>query len=154
MGFARKLLLYGMAIATATGVVTAAVHGLEQANARAQPGARITNITAAPYLISPLDVITIGVTVANNAAGADRLSVIMVVRDEMGTPVLQEKQTGIAISENSKQSLSWVWRIPGHLADGTYTVEMTSLNDQGKVLANDSRADAFQVTGSSPSNTG
>ncbi|MBI2953802.1 MAG: hypothetical protein HYY30_05770 [Chloroflexi bacterium] len=156
--YARKGLIYLFALIATASVTAFAALPLQQASpgtaratrsigaaATSQPALRVTGIAATPKTLAPIDVLTVSTSVANDASRVDGLTVQMVVFDETGEPVLQEKQSNIGIAQNGKQAVYWVWRIPDRLADGTYAIQMTVLSGGEREVASDTRDAAFRV---------
>ncbi|MCL5263581.1 MAG: hypothetical protein M1343_00010 [Chloroflexi bacterium] len=143
--YTRRILLSALITAGALALSFLIFRPIPNATAAPVPGLRVLNIAATPATIAPIDVLTVSTTLANDAARVDGLTVEMVVRDRTGQTVLQEKQQGIGISEKDKQSVYWVWRIPGRLTEGAYNVEMRVLGPGQKLLARQTKDSAFWV---------
>lgn len=143
--YARRAIIYGITIVGAMVFAALALYPLQRATANPKPGVRVANIAATPGSVSPVEVLTVSTTLTNDAPAVDNLTVKMVVRNETGEPVLQERQSGIGLAQDDKRSVYWVWRIPNRLADGPYEIEMSVLNGGENVLAADTKEAAFRV---------
>ncbi|MBI2953352.1 MAG: hypothetical protein HYY30_03495 [Chloroflexi bacterium] len=142
--YARKALICGIILVGALVLAAVALYPLE-ANANSQIGVKVTNIRATPVQVNPIDVLTINTTVANDVAAVDDVTIEMIVRDEFGHPVLEERQTRINISHNDKRTVYWSWRIPDRLNDGSYAIDVNVVGAGGNVLATDTNYAAFEV---------
>ncbi len=141
--YTRRTVIGAVAAIMALALATIIVSPLAGATTTAQPAINVAKISATPNTISPIDVLTVSTTMTNNNKRVDGLTVNMVVRDQTGQVVLQQKQSGIGLTD--RQSVYWEWRIPDRLTDGPYAIEMTVLDHNGQVLASGVKDAAFQV---------
>lgn len=139
-------LLLGTALAGILALASFLVAPGVGTQATAKAGAHVSGTSVTPGSVSSLDVVTIKSTVTSDGITAEPLGVVMLVRDETGQTVLEERQTGISLVRQSDLSVYWEWRIPGRLAAGSYSVEMSLVDETGKVLATDTNTQAFRVT--------
>lgn len=145
MMFRLRPLLLGLALAALAVLGFSSVVAIGNTPATAQAGIHVSSTSVTPSSVSTLDVVTIRTTMASDVAFRGHLGVVMVVRDETGQTVLQEKQTGMSLSSGNDLSVYWEWRIPGRLHAGTYSVEMSVVDEGGNVLAVDANPQAFTV---------
>jgi len=112
----------------------------------AAPRISVVSTKVTPSPISTLDVLTIGTTLKNNAQRVDDLYVELKVRAEDGQEVLHAAQRGVGIDGGENQSVYWVWRIPGRLGSGDYTVQIGVYGpDRTTLYAMDETAGGFHV---------
>lgn len=140
----RRALLYGLVSAVALFIGLMGISTVSGSAARGG-GVTIAEIAATPAIISPIDVLTIRTTVANDGMTVDDLTVRMVVWDASGQAVLQERQSGVGLDSRDRRAVYWVWRIPDRLSDGAYGIEMVVLDRNSNLLARASLDTAFVV---------
>ena len=143
--YTRRILLSALITVSALALSFFALRPMPHANAATAPGVRVLSISATPETISPIDVLTVSTSLINDTVRQDGLTVEMLVRDETGQTVLQEKQRGIGIPAKDKQSVYWEWRIPGRLTQGAYDVEMRVLDRGEQLLTSQTKNGAFWV---------